>query len=94
MQVFPDLVPVYSVLTQFLHGVQSLFNRFLVDQGLFDHLVELSRAHCGAGLVEDPEEGSPLFLLTQCLSKLEVSSRRAVEKHVFALCVDADPGNI
>ena len=81
-------------MTQLVHGVQPVLDHLPVHERLLDHLVELPGAHRGACPVQDPQEGSALFLFAHGLRELQVSSRGAVQQHVLADRIDIDARDV
>ena len=60
------------------------------DQRLFDPAAQHPLAHGGAGLVQHPEQGAPLFAAAQGLGELQIRPRHRRKPHELRLVVGDD----
>ena len=92
--IFPQLLPGYSLLFQFLHRIQPALDLRLLDQRLLHIFSERPGAHGRLRLVQHPEEGAPLLLFPERLAQFQVPPGRTVQHHVFPGCIGRDVGQV
>ena len=93
-QIFAQFIAVHAHGAQRLDTVQSLFNLLPAGEGLLQKTVQKPCSHCRTGLVKDPKQGPSLLFVPQRLREFKVPAGRAVQQHIFAGSVGADPGEI
>ena len=87
IQIFPDLFPVHFSFFQFFDCIQTVLNRFFVNQRLLDERPEHAGSHGCFGFIQNPEKRTTFYFVPQGLRKFQIASAGTVYEHITFGCI-------
>ena len=90
VELFDQIAPLHGLVHKAFHRVEAAVDGGAGNERLLDPAAEHPLAHGGAGLVQHPEQRSPLFAAPQRLGQLEIcpGDRRQAHELSFIICDD------
>ena len=90
MELFDQIAPLHGLVHKAFHRVEAAVDGGAGNERLLDPAAEHPLAHGGAGLVQHPEQRSPLFAAPQRLGQLEIcpGDWRQAHELSFIICDD------
>ena len=90
VELFDQIAPLHGLVHKAFHRVEAAVDGGAGNERLLDPAAEHPLAHGGAGLVQHPEQRSPLFAAPQRLGELEVGPGDLRQPHElsFIICDD------
>ena len=90
VQLLDEVAALDGLVHEALHRVQAAVDEGAGHQRLFDPAAKHPLAHGGAGLVQHPEQGAPLFAAAQGLGQLQIGPRDRRQAHELRFVVAED----
>ena len=90
MELFDQIAPLHGLVHKAFHRVEAAVDGGAGNERLLDPAAEHPLAHGGAGLVQHPEQRSPLFAAPQRLGELEVGPGDLRQPHELGFIIRDD----
>ena len=90
VELFNQIAPLHGLVHKAFHRVEAAVDGGAGNERLLDPAAEHPLAHGGAGLVQHPEQRSPLFAAPQRLGELEVGPGDLRQPHELGFIIRDD----
>ena len=90
VELFDQIAPLHGLIHEAFHRVEAAVDGGAGNERLLDPAAEHPLAHGGAGLVQHPEQRSPLFAAPQRLGELEVGPGDLRQPHELGFIIRDD----
>ena len=90
VELFDQIAPLHGLVHKAFHRVEAAVDGGAGNERLLDPAAEHPLAHGGAGLVQHPEQRSPLFAAPQRLGELEVGPGDLRQPHELGFIIRDD----
>ena len=90
VELFDQIAPLHGLVHKAFHRVEAAVDGGTGNERLLDPAAEHPLAHGGAGLVQHPEQRSPLFAAPQRLGELEVGPGDLRQPHELGFIIRDD----
>ena len=90
VELFNQIAPLHGLVHKAFHRVEAAVDSGAGNERLLDPAAEHPLAHGGAGLVQHPEQRSPLFAAPQRLGELEVGPGDLRQPHELGFIIRDD----
>ena len=90
VELFDQIAPLHGLIHEAFHRVEAAVDGGTGNERLLDPAAEHPLAHGGAGLVQHPEQRSPLFAAPQRLGQLEICPGDRRQAHELSLIICDD----